>query len=40
MKRPMIISLMLIIIFTVCPSPGQSLNDSRYMLNRLSITRL
>jgi len=28
MKRPMIISLLLIIIFTVCPSPGQPLNDS------------
>lgn len=28
MKRHMIISLLLIIIFTACPSPGQPLNDS------------
>jgi hypothetical protein len=28
MKRPIIISLLLIIIFTVCPSLGQPLNDS------------
>jgi len=28
MKKPLIIFLLLIIIFTVCPSTGQSLNDS------------
>jgi hypothetical protein len=28
MKKPMIISLLLIIIFTACPSPGQPSNDS------------
>ena len=28
MKKPMIISLLLIIIFTACPSSGQPLNDS------------
>ncbi len=28
MKRPMIILMLLVIIFTVCPSPGLPLNDS------------
>jgi hypothetical protein len=28
MSRPMIILMLLVIIFTVCPSPGQPLNDS------------